>query len=114
MFIHEKFSSCSKAEVKDCYEHREQWLMEYDRLMPDGVMEDYPQLTATLRILAAHKRHEIKVLRRYERLMKKYKLAHVRDLADVDEPVEEKDEAIKQGEGQTGRHSQPKAAVQAE
>lgn len=91
MFIHDQFASCSRAEVKQCYESRERWLAEHERLMADGVMEDYPQLTATLRVMAAHKRHNIKVLKKYERLMKKYKLAHVRDLADVDEPVEEKE-----------------------
>lgn len=92
MFIHEQFASCSKVEVKGCYEHRERWLMEYDRLMADGVMEDYSRLAATLRMMAAHKRHEIKVLKRYERLMRKYKLAHVRDLESVDEPVEEREQ----------------------
>lgn len=92
MFIHEQFASCSRAEVKGCYEYREKWLQERERLMADGVMEDYPMIMATLRIMAAHKRHEIKVLKRYERLMKKYKLAHVHDLADVDEPVEGDDE----------------------
>lgn len=111
MFIHERFASCSRAEVKSCCEHREKWLLEYDRMLADGVAEDYPMIAASLRISAAYKRHEIKVLKRYERLMKKHKLAYVRDLVDVDEPVEEDDEAIKQRKSQTGRHSQPKAST---
>lgn len=92
MFVYERFASCSQAEVKDNYERREQWLLEYDRLMADGVMEDYLQLTATLRTLASGRRHVIKVLKRYERLMKKHKLAYVHELADVDEPVEEREQ----------------------
>lgn len=92
MFIHERFASCSKAEVKDNYERREQWLLEYDHLMADGVMKDYPQLTATLRMLASGRRYVIKVLKRYEHLMGKHKLAYVHELADVDEPVEEREQ----------------------
>lgn len=92
MFIHEWFASCSQAEVKGCYEHREKWLGEYDRWVWEGEAEGYPQLAATLRIMAAHRRHEVKVLKQYERLMKKHKLAHVRDLESVDEPVEEREQ----------------------
>lgn len=92
MFVYERFASCSQAEVKSGYERREKWLGEYDRLMADGVMEDYPQLTATLHTLASGRRHVIKVLKRYERLMKKHKLAHVRDLESVDEPVEKREQ----------------------
>jgi len=66
-----QFDSCSYGELTNCVRYRIKWLKGYRKIGEEGILKDYPDIMAGLRIKAAFERSEIKKLLKMRRILKK-------------------------------------------
>lgn len=66
-----QFNSCSYDELTYCLRHRLEWIRSYRKSQADGVLVEYPNLNASLRLSCIVQQMEIKRLLKMRRVLKR-------------------------------------------